>query len=267
MGRKSRAKKQRRAAGVVHSSDAGTVVVRGSDLPHLYVGVPAYRMVNPETATSLLKLVGDYPGAIGFEVLSGCYIEHARNNIAKMAQDAGADRLLFVDSDMQFKYEDFIRLSDDLDKDPGMGAVCGIYVGWGGANRLICGWMDEEGDLGMEYDQQIKGWEHVENGDIVEVDKAGTGFMLIDMDVFEKIPPVWFATMVEAGSFWGEDTYFIHLLKHHGYRPSCDFRVRVKHVGPQVSKVEHDSPTTQEQIQGYKELRRRANETNKEVSN
>jgi len=258
MGRKSRAKRERREAP--RSSKVSV------DLPKLYVGVPAYRMVNPETVTSLLNLVGEYPGAVGFEVLSGCYIEHARNNIAKMALDSGADLLLFVDADMQFDYVDFLKLHEELEKDPGMGAVCGIYVGWGGKNRLICGWEDEDGSLGMEHDQQIRGWEHVKNGDLVPVDKAGTGFMLIDMRVFKKIPPIWFTTMVEAGSFWGEDTYFLHLLKHNGYRPSCDFSVRIKHVGPTVNDVLYDNPITQEQIEAYNMLKERANETSKEVS-
>ncbi|MHC4073411.1 MAG: hypothetical protein ACYTGS_15480 [Planctomycetota bacterium] len=124
-----------------------------------------------------------------------------------------------------------------------------------------------------EHDNQLKGWGHVENGDIVEVDKAGTGFMLIDTEVFKKIPPLWFATMAEAGDFWGEDTYFLQLLKHHGYRPSCDFGVMVEHIGPTPHRPDILSDQTKKQIALYKEQKENFeriqsdNETSNEVSN
>jgi hypothetical protein len=232
MGKKSRLKKERRAQA--RSSETG------NKLKSLYVGVPSYRYIESSTTASLLGLQGAYDGPIGFELPTGCYIEHARNNIAKNAADNGTDLLLFVDSDIAFEVDDFVRLYRDLEENPQMGAVCGIYTDWQGRHQLICGWLEDNGEFGYEFDNQKRAWEHVEKGDIVPVDKAGTGFMLIDVDVFRKIPPFWFATMVEAGHFWGEDTYFLHLLKHHGYSPSCDFGVKVTHTGPTRHKPDLD---------------------------
>ncbi|MHC4363764.1 MAG: hypothetical protein ACYSTZ_13145 [Planctomycetota bacterium] len=267
MGKKSRAKKERRVQA--RSRDSGI-----KELPQLHVGIPAYREVNANTVTSLINLQATYKGKIGVQILSGCYIEHARNEIANKAVSMGAKRLLFVDADIAFSIDDFVRLSRDLDRDPGMGAVCGIYVGWGGGNGLICGWWPNGMDnTAYEHDNQLKGWGHVENGDIVEVDKAGTGFMLIDTEVFKKIPPLWFATMAEAGDFWGEDTYFLQLLKHHGYRPSCDFGVMVEHIGPTPHRPDILSDQTKKQIALYKEQKENFeriqsdNETSNEVSN
>lgn len=228
MGKKSRLKKERRKSVDIRSGDAGY-----SEMPPLHIGIPAYREVNANTVTSVINLQSSYKGKIGVQVLSGCYIEFARNEIAENACNLGAERLLFVDADMAFTLDDFAKLSADLDRDPGMGAVCGIYMGWGGKENLICGWWEDGMDVPvLERDNQLRGWEHIKNKEIVEIDKAGTGFMLINTEVFKKIPPLWFATMAEAGAFWGEDTYFIQLLKKHGYRPSCDFGVCVTHIGP-----------------------------------
>jgi hypothetical protein len=262
MGKKSRLKKQRRMGVDIRSV--------GSDLkpmPQLHIGVPAYREVNANTVTSITNLQTTYAGKNSLQILSGCYIEHARNEIANNAVELGADRLLFVDADIAFELDDFVRLSNTLDKNPDMGAVFGIYVGWGGKNNLIVGWWDEGMDTNVwEHDNQIRAWEHVKNGDVVEVDKAGTGFCLINTEVFKKIPPLWFATMAEAGGFWGEDTYFIQLLKKNGYRPSCDFGVKVSHIGPTSHIPDIDSEVTKKQIEDYNRLRDAANEPSNEVS-
>ena len=197
-----------------------------------YVALPVYREVLPQTVVSLLTLANQFE-KIEFGVFVGAYIEHARNNLVELARDVkGVDRILFVDGDVSFTMEDYVNLHKALNKDPGMGAVCGMYSSHKDSKKLIVGWMNDDGSMPLEAENQKRGWEAIASGDVVEVDKAGAGFMMVDMKVFDKIDPVWFATIVEAGHFWGEDTYFLQLLKKNGYRPSIHGGVVVTHTGP-----------------------------------
>jgi hypothetical protein len=91
MGKKSRLKKQRRMGVDIRSVERRMGVdIRsvGSDLkpmPQLHIGVPAYREVNANTVTSITNLQTTYAGKNSLQILSGCYIEHARNEIANNA--------------------------------------------------------------------------------------------------------------------------------------------------------------------------------------
>jgi hypothetical protein len=201
---------------------------------------------------------------ITFGTKQGAYIEHARNELCHMAIQAGADRVLFVDGDVGFTVEDYVRLQEQLDKDPGMGMVSGMYSGHADEDWLIIGWMYEDGSMWLEDDCQLRGREMIRDKRVEQIDKCGAGFMLIDRPVLDKIPPLWFATMAEAGEFWGEDTYFIQLLKQHGYRPSVDGGVVVSHTGPTRHLPRYDAHM-EKQIEQYKQLKQ-ARETSNEVS-
>ena len=265
MGRKSRAKKERREAVGWKGDTKGN-----EDKPHwqtlkTFVALPIYRAMEPETIVSLLDLsqmLG--PGLVTFGTLQGAYIEHARNDLAHRAVKADAGRVLFVDADISFEYEDYVRLQEKLDADPGMGMVCGMYSGHKDTDFLIVGWMAEDGHMWLEDDCQLRGLEMIRDKSVEEVDKAGAGFMLVNREVFEKIPPLWFATMAEAGDFWGEDLYFIQLLKQHGFRPSMDGGVVVTHTGPTPHRPVIDA-RNENRIEQYKHFKQ-ARETSNEVS-
>lgn len=79
----------------------------------------------------------------------------------------------------------------------------------------------------------------------IEVDYAGTGFMLVERAVIEalatKVPsfegkggervPGLFQTPIENGMLWSEDYFFCRLAREHGFRVVMDPRVRLKHWG------------------------------------
>ena len=260
MGKKSRLKKQRRAQA--RSSDAGT------HLPKTYVGIPVYREVLPQTLVSLLGVCQAF-GNTDFAVIDGCYIEHARNTLAEMGRQNGFERLLFVDSDISFTNDDYIKIQKALNDDPQAGAMCGMYSGHKSTDKLIVGFFDENGNTILEAECQERGWQAIEKGEPVPVDKAGAGFMLVDMSVFEKIPPPWFNTITEAGRFWGEDTYFLQLLKHHGYVPKIHGGIVVTHTGPTPHKPEvTDKVERDREVYRYvMEQKEKANEPSNGVSN
>ena len=267
MGRKSRRKKERR---ISIRNDVGTKP--DANTPHwqtirTFVALPLYRTIQPETFVSCLNLSQVYgPERVTFGTREGAYIEHARNELVMEAKKSGADRVLFVDGDMGFTCDDYARLHEQLDKDPGLGMISGMYSGHADGDWLIVGWMEPDGSMWLEDDCQLRGREMIRDKSVEVVDKCGAGFMLIDMGVFEKIPPLWFATMAEAGEFWGEDTYFIQLLKQNGYRPSVDGGVVVSHTGPTKHLPEYNK-FMEKQIEQYKYFKDKREANPKEVNN
>ena len=260
MGRKSRLKKERRVQ-VAHSGETGKPVPR---TPKTYIALPVYREVLPQTMVSLLSICQLFCNT-DFAVIDGAYIENARNTLAEMGRRQEFDGLLFVDSDISFTVDNYIDIHKALDDDPQAGAMCGMYSGHKNSNKLIVGFFSENGDALLEAECQERGWQAIESGEPVPVDKAGAGFMLVDMDVFEKIPPPWFNTITEAGRFYGEDTYFLQLLKHNGYTPKIHGGVVVTHTGPTPHKPELTDDT--ENLRAIYKLAVSQNETSKEVSN
>jgi hypothetical protein len=259
MGKKSRLKKERRAQAAP-SGEAGKPVPR---TPKTYVGLPVYREVLPQTMVSLLSICQLFDNT-DFAVIDGCYIENARNTLAEMGRRQEFDRMLFVDSDISFTIDDYLELHKALDDDPQSGAMCGMYSSHKNSDKLIVGFFDEDGGMPLEAECQERGWQAIESGDPIPVDKAGAGFMLVDMGVFEKIPPPWFNTITEAGRFWGEDTYFLQLLKQHGYVPKIHGGVVVTHTGPTPHKPELTDKT--EELRKIYRLATSQNETSNEVS-
>ncbi|MHC4145713.1 MAG: hypothetical protein ACYSUD_13150 [Planctomycetota bacterium] len=233
-----------------------------------YIGLPVYREVLPQTVVSLLSVSQRFDN-IDFGVYAGCYIEHARNNLAELARRENADRILFVDGDVSFTLDDYVDMHRAMNESPDSGAICGMYSSHKDSEKLIVGFMHDDGSMLMEAECQKRGWEAIENKSLVPVDKAGAGFMMVDMKVFDKIDPPWFNTITEAGRFWGEDTYFLQLLKHNGYSPKINGGVVVTHTGPTPHKPEvgDHSAKLLELYDCAIETHKQQNEVSNEVSN
>lgn len=140
---------------------------------------------------------------------------------------SGCDRMMFIDSDIEFEAEDVMRLYA-LDADVAVGAYAlkqegaGLAVHTGG--RLVG--LDE---LGTEP---------------VEVDYAGTGFMMIKRGTFEALRPAlpviktvngdmprWWSFDVVGGVELPEDYGFCKRVRDAGMKVVCDPSIRLKHWG------------------------------------
>ena len=87
------------------------------------IAVPALDTMPTQTAYSMLSLKRDCPSRFSFIVRASCH--DARNLLAAEAIESGADRVLWLDSDMVFDEDLMIRLGEDLDA--GWDMVCGLY--------------------------------------------------------------------------------------------------------------------------------------------
>lgn len=152
-------------------------------------------------------------------------IQRARNTSASTFLKTDFKKMLFIDSDIEFKPEHVASL-------------------WN---------MDEEVCVGIypmkRKDAPLSAWV---NGEIVrefpsepfEVDYAGTGFMMIDRSALEKMKEIcpeheeagdcwaFFNPRVDDGIYLSEDYAFCQDFRSLGGRILADPSIRLKHYGP-----------------------------------
>ena len=157
-------------------------------------------------------------------------ITRARDTSAAEFLKSEFERLLFIDSDIEFKVSDVIRLWN-LDADIAVGAYRVKKV-----DSHLTVWKD--GKL-TDLDQFIEP---------VEVDYAGTGFFMVKRHVFEKLielHPDWeymegqkggrcwafFQDPIEDGIHLSEDYFFCKRSREAGFKIICDPKIHLKHWG------------------------------------
>ena len=155
-------------------------------------------------------------------------ITRGRDTLAADFLRSDFERLLFIDSDISYRVADIIRLWN-LDADIAVGAY-----------RV------------KKPDSFLTVWKDGKLTDIntftepFEVDFAGTGFMMIKREVFEKLkneeiryengdPPkdVWGFFQDPILTNWkaSEDYYFCEKAREAGFKIICDPAIRVSHWG------------------------------------
>lgn len=145
-------------------------------------------------------------------------ISRARNASAAALLHYNADRLLFIDADINFDPEDVFKLIKH-DKD----VVCGAYakkyynsrkLSFLAKNNPEAFATDSWKELATDYATEISPTVASDIGsynNLVEVDYAATGFMLIKTNVFKKIiekrPDLKYRNDVDGYSSWGDNFY------------------------------------------------------------
>lgn len=135
----------------------------------------------------------------------GCYIHLNREYVTELAKKVGCSHLLFVDTDVMFD-GDAIKKLIDADKD----IVGGRY------NKRM-----------MPIESTVK--ENIT--ELSEVAFLPTGFMLINMEVFNKMPAPYFSFESGAES---EDKYFCDKAIANGIKVWCDPTINIGHIGKVV---------------------------------
>jgi len=163
-------------------------------------------------------------------------IQRARNNATTTFLSTEYERMLFIDSDIEFEPEDVLKLWN-LDVDVAVGAYPMKRI-----DVPTCGWVD--GKL-IDLDKM--------DGP-TPVDYAGTGFMMIKRDVFlkfhqeyedrfhnegkpgenvlsQRVSFNYFDTRVDDGCFLSEDYSFCADFRKIGGEIILEPSIRLKHYG------------------------------------
>lgn len=155
-------------------------------------------------------------------------VHRARNQLAKSFLDTDYDRLMFIDSDIEFQPDQVGRLWA-LDADIAVGVYPMKKMG-----APYAAWVD--GKL-------VEGLEDLEAP--MEVDYAGTGFMMIKREVFEAMVDDVKCEQTEQGDRYrffhfdnvldgceiSEDYEFCRLARQLGFKVMMDPKIRLKHYG------------------------------------
>ena len=204
----------------------------------LALGLPTYGHLCLEQfniALSRAQLSPLIPEYVEELRISDSLVSRARNNIAHIFLKGSCDSLLFIDSDIIFTPE-HIRRAIDHNKP----IVCGAYAlkNPGAPSWVACGLIDEPPDA---------------NG-LQKMRHCGTGFMLIQREVFQKMIPTFPEIMyldkerdesltpdVEHHDFFSvgvvdrhllsEDWYFCNRARKLGYDIFLDTKIILGHIG------------------------------------
>lgn len=172
--------------------------------------------------------------------IPGCaLIQRARNSLVKIAVESSASDLVFIDADISWKPEDFMRLiSHDLE------VVGGVY-------------RQKSEDVVLVYRPKA-GATADENG-VLEVVATGCGFLRIRIDVLKRLwakakpykdGPVecrnLFEIQLDRGELISEDIVVCRKWRAMRGAVYLDTRIAVDHVGTKVYEVEKQKPVVVE---------------------
>ena len=192
--------------------------------------------------TNLLAELPKYKITYGLSQHYLCNIYHVRTKCLGASIERGInqkpfdgkvdyDFIMWIDSDMVFKPEDFFKLIDH-DKD----VVSGIYKMSDDVNYATVETMDEEFfEQWMYYpfmqDKDIE----TKKGKLFKVDYTGMGFMLIKYGVYEKMKYPWFYPRKKVWKKYGweefvwDDVENCLRIKEAGYDVWVDPNLRIGH--------------------------------------
>ncbi|MDR3508557.1 MAG: hypothetical protein P4L64_11715 [Caulobacteraceae bacterium] len=192
------------------------------------IAVPSGDMVHADFSMALAELCHRVHGmAVTLISVKSSIIALARNNAVDLAQKAGAEHLLFLDSDMVFPAGALHRLlAHQVD------IVGATYVKRVAPHDL----------LGTKLD--IPPADAPEG--LIEMQRIPTGCLLIRMSVFERLskPYFDFATDPETGVIHGEDYVFCDRARAAGFRIWCDAALtgELGHIGQRVHRLKDYLP-------------------------
>ena len=191
------------------------------------IAVPCGDMVPVDFMTSMINL--KKPEGTSYSVHANSMIYDSRNNLAAKALVNGYDRILWLDSDMEFGPDTLIQMHKDLDEN-GIDMVCGLYF-----KRIIptgpCVYRE------LIYEIKPDGTlradavavEQYPDG-LFEVAGCGFGAVLMKTDILKE---VWekFGPPFDPMTQMGEDLSFCWRYAKLGGKMWCDPQIKVGHIG------------------------------------
>jgi len=202
-----------------------------NELKKILICIPSCGFIKTETVASLVNLLGSTPVNYQFYAPMSCYIHMNREESVQRAFEMGADYILFIDADMIFPTDALTKLLN-LDKD-----IASVTYNYRRLPQTSIVTLDEKYDADYQDVDDTK----TKDGQIplsaiknpFRVKACGGGFLLIKMDVFNKIKRPWFFFEPETETTQpvGEDVWFCDRARELGYEIWIDPSIEMGHVG------------------------------------
>ena|SRR3990167_2575188 len=180
----------------------------------LAIGMTTAGQIKSQTAFCLFRALKNFPYEYDVLIKEGGALHANREQVAKLAIQLQCTHLLFVDSDMQFEKDAIIRLLE-REKD-----IVGVHYNQRKLPLTSTVIMDKEKKLALKET-------------FTTCDGVGTGFLLINLDVFKKLSHPWFfwESDSEGNISMSEDFWFCKKAREAGFEIWCDLSVPIKHLG------------------------------------
>lgn len=198
------------------------------------VAIPCMDMMHSNFVMSLTGLKLD--GEIKFAYSVSSLVYDSRNMLARKAIVEKFDRILWLDSDMEFDPDLYKRLKADLDE--GRDMVSGIYVTRKAPIKPVifdkCGYEQVN-------EKEVKPFAHTyydyPKDQIFEIGACGFGGVLMNVEMVKAIDTKFGLPFSPILGF-GEDISFCLRAQELGYKIFCDSRVKMGHIGMQTFREE-----------------------------
>lgn len=192
------------------------------------IAIPCMDMVHTQFMKSLLGL--DRVDDTRFSISCSSLVYDARNTISKQAIVEGYDRVLWLDSDMDFPPDTLSRLSKDMDE--GRELVSGIYFKRRAPVKPVL-----YKELGYYHDDKEDSvtpiaipYEDYPRDSIFPIQGCGFGGCLVSVDLIKKVADKYGLPFSPIMGF-GEDLSFCMRAKSLQVEMYCDSSVKLGHVG------------------------------------
>ena len=182
----------------------------------ILLGVCAGDDIKVETVMALLK-TSNLPPDKTILFMKGGYVHVNRRNVVKRALEMNVTHVMFIDHDMVFPPTGIDRLFKQK-KD----IIGGQYNVRAFPATSTVKMEDENG--------HFINWNTLPE-EPFQCAALGTGFMLIDINVFKKVEEPWFFFADLDGDEMTEDVYFCRKARKAGFEVWCDPTIPLSHLG------------------------------------
>ena len=192
------------------------------------IAIPCMDMVHTIFMKSLLSM--DKVGEYSFGISASSLVYDARNGLAKKAVSEGYDRVLWLDSDMDFAPDLMKRLSARLDE--GRELVSALYFTRKAPVKpnifISCGYYHDK-DTDEVTPAAVNYWEYPKD-DIFPIAACGFGGVMMTTDLINRIGEKFGLPFSPILGF-GEDLSFCSRAADLGVEMFCDSSIKMGHVG------------------------------------
>lgn len=195
------------------------------------IAIPCMDMVHTTFFRAMLAM--HHVDETRYTISSSSLVYDARNTMAKQAVTEGFDRILWLDSDMDFKPDLMSKLSADLDD--GLDLVAGLYFKRKAPVEPV---VYEK--VGYFHDEEKKevtplalSYRDYPKDQLFQVEGCGFGGVMMTTDLVRRVADKYGLPFAPILGF-GEDLSFCIRARELGATLWCDSRIKLGHVGQGV---------------------------------
>ena len=191
------------------------------------IAIPCMDMIHADFVRALLSL--EISGEVQYTFAQSSLIYDARNQLAEIAVKGGFDRVLWLDSDMQFPASTFRRLHEHLDL--GAEMVTGLYFGRRPPFAPVVYRDIRFENRGERFLTPVaESYDDYPVGDVFPVAACGFGCCMMSADLIRRVSERYGPPFSPASGL-GEDLSFCARVRDLGAEIRCDSSLTLGHVG------------------------------------